>query len=87
MSNARRARDALAALLVALAPFAYKQFVLGRTVVASVTVATMVGIGLAYRYADARALEHLASEADADELKPVLRRVGRYVRRRFSSND
>ncbi|MEA5387109.1 hypothetical protein VB779_08610 [Haloarculaceae archaeon H-GB11] len=82
--NQRRARDALVGLLVALAPFAYKQFLAGNQYVAGVTLALMAGLGLVYRYADARAMEAVA-EGDVDELKPVLRRVGRRLRKRVKS--
>lgn len=81
----RRARDAVFALLLALAPFAYKQLLAGDDVVAGVTVAVMVGLVLAYRFLDARTIEAALDADDAEDLKPLLRRIGRAIRRRFSS--
>jgi len=93
MSKAkRRARDAIVALLIALAPFAYKQATLGNQFIAGVTAAMMVTLVLIYRYADAKVIEAAREIADADDdgavaddLKPVLRRVGRFIRRRVSA--
>lgn len=85
-THTRRARDALVALLIALAPFAYKQAVTGNRVVAGVTIVVMGGVIVVYRYADARVIEAVATEADAEELKPLLRRVGRWLRRRLTSS-
>ncbi|GGO01733.1 hypothetical protein [Haloarcula pellucida] len=82
----RRARDAIVGLLVALAPFAYKQLVLGNRTTAAVTAVAMAGLVLVYRYADARTIE-AAAGADAEDLKPVLRRVGRTIRRRLPSGE
>ena len=85
--HTRRARDALVGLLVALAPFAYKQHVLGHDYVAGLTIVVMAGVIVAYRYADAKTLEAVAAVApeDADELKPILRRAGRWLRRRIEA--
>jgi len=82
MPNAKRqARDAVVGLLIALAPFAYKQFTLGYKHVAGLTAVVMLALILIYRYADAKVIEAAGEIADADELKPVLRRVGRSLRR------
>ena len=81
----RRARDAIVGLLVALAPFAYKQAISGDPYVAGVTAALMLGLVALYRYADARAIEVALEAGDADDLKPVLRRIGRQLRKRVPS--
>jgi len=76
----RRSRDALVGLMVALAPFAYKQFVSGNTVLGAVTAVAVGALALLYRYADAQVIEAVG-DADAEELRPVLRRVAQWVRR------
>jgi|GEM_PF-5518238 len=88
----RKARDAIVGLLIALAPFAYKQITLGNRVVGGTTIVVMCSLILVYRYADAQLIEAAREVADADgddavadDLKPVLRRVGRFFRRRLTS--
>lgn len=88
----RKARDAIVGLLIALAPFAYKQVTLGHHATGGATVAVMCSLVLVYRYADAQLIEAAREVADADnddavadDLKPVLRRVGRFFRRRLTS--
>jgi len=90
MSKAKRtARDSIVALLVALAPFAFEQFATGSDIVAAITAVVMVLLALVYRYVDAQVIETARDVADvdgdgdvADDLKPVLRRVGQFIRRR-----
>jgi hypothetical protein len=83
MSTKRNARDAVVGLLIALAPFAYKSALQGQPYVAGVTVTVMGGLVVVYRYADARAIEEALDADEAADLKPILRRVGRVLRRRF----
>jgi len=71
-------------LIVALASFAYQEFAQGRRVTGAATLAAVAVLFLVYREADARTIEYFAG-ADAEELQPVLRRVGRAVRRRLPS--
>jgi len=85
----RTVRDSIVALLVALAPFAFEQFAAGSDIVAAVTAVVMLVLALVYRYVDAQVIEAASDVADvdgdgevADDLKPVLRRVGRFIRRR-----
>lgn len=80
-TNTRRARDAVMGLIVALAPFAYQQFVQGNHAVASVTALVVVLLYLVYREADARTLDAVAG-ADAEEIQSVIRRIGRFLRRK-----
>ncbi|MBX0325742.1 hypothetical protein EGH21_22250 [Halomicroarcula sp. F13] len=95
MSNhKRKARDAVVGLLIALAPFAYKQVLLGNRVVGVLTAVVMALLVFVYRYADAQVIETARDVADADndgavadDLQPVLRRVGRQVKRRLPSRD
>jgi len=82
MSKTRTARDALMGLIVALASFAYQQFVNGSRITGGLTLAVVVGLFLVYREADARTIEYFAG-ADAEELQPILRRAGRALRRRL----
>lgn len=77
--TSRRTRDALVALLVSLGPFAYTELLAGNHATAGLTLAVMAGIAAVYRYADARVIETVA-DTDAEELKPVLRRIGRRLR-------
>lgn len=79
----KKARDAIVGVIVVLAPFAYESAVAGEYYTAGVTGALVGLLVLLYRYADARVLEELAQAdpADAEELKPILRRLGRALRR------
>ncbi|MDS0284723.1 hypothetical protein [Haloarcula onubensis] len=76
----RGARDAVMGLMIALASFAYQQFVNGNTEVAAVTAVVVVLLFGVFREADARTIEYFAGP-DAEELKPLLRRLGRWLRR------
>jgi predicted membrane-bound mannosyltransferase len=83
--SSRNTRDAVVGLLIALTPFAYKQFIAGNDVVAAVTLAVMLGLVLAYRFLDAKVIEAALDADDADDLKPILRRLGKSIRRRLPS--
>lgn len=82
----RWARDGVVGLLIALAPFAYKQATLGNGFVAGVTIVVMGLLVLAYRYADARVVEAVREADDAEDLKPVIRRVARKLRQLVKGN-
>ena len=77
----RRARDAIMGLIATLAAFAYQQILAGRYRTAAITAIVIGALFTVYRYADARVIEAVA-DAEADELKPVLRRLGRLLRRK-----
>lgn len=90
----RKARDAIVGLLVPLGAFAYQQAILGRHIVAGITTLVMLFMVLVYRYWDAQLIEAASEVADADndgnvadDLKPVLRRAGRFVRNRLPSRN
>lgn len=71
MSRTRRARDSILGLMVALAPFAYKQWALGNLWAAGLTTGVVGGLFLAYRFADARMLRALAEAEAVDDPEAV----------------
>ncbi|WP_435065875.1 hypothetical protein [Halobaculum sp. EA56] len=82
MARTRAIRDALLGPLFALLVFTYRQFVLGNPYVAAAGAVGVLAVGLAYRYVDAHVIEAAVEAGDVEDIKPVLRRLGRWVRRR-----
>jgi len=82
----RQTRDAVVTLIAGLAAIVGELLRSGNDYAAAVAVIAMVLAALAYRYLDAKTLEAIAPD-DADELKPILRRVGRAIRRRAGRSE
>jgi hypothetical protein len=77
----RTQRDGLIGALVSLGLLVQEFIRAGNDAAAAATLVAMLLVFVAYRYLDAKTLEAIAPD-DADELKPILRRVGRAIRRR-----
>lgn len=81
MPSVRTQRDGLVGAIASLAVLVGEFLRSGNDYAAAVALVALVVAALAYRYLDARLIEALAPD-DVDELKPILRRVGRAIRRR-----
>lgn len=75
---------ALLGLMLALAPFAYKQFVIGNVYVAGVTVVAIVLVDQARRHVESQLVQAVldSEESTPEAAKPVLLTVGRALRER-----
>lgn len=80
----RTARDGVVTIIAALSGLVGEFVRSGNDYAAAIAIVAIVVAALAYRYLDAKTLEAIAPD-DVDELKPILRRIGRAIRRRVRS--
>lgn len=78
----RAVREALLGPMFALTVFSYQQAVKGNLYVAGAGAVGVAATFAAYRWADAEVIEAATEAGDVEDLKPALRRVGRWLRNR-----
>lgn len=85
MSKRHKAGEkAILTLMLALAPFAYKQYMIGNVYVAGVTVVAIIGLDQARRHVESQLVQAIldSDESTPQAAKPLLVQLGRSIRKR-----